>query len=1246
MYLCAYDIHRGLINKEALCLLLVSEKPRKLHHLKTREGMMVSMRIAWGCCSISVFKGFPSTFTLGRGHAAPRFFKTKVSLRRLQKTTKGNNMIRKHLLLLFALFILAGKGFAVSFKIEGINYVANGDTAIVKGYSVIPESGELSLPSAVAYGGKEYRVTAIQSSAFLSCVEIKTLTIPSSIKYIDSGAFENCVNMKKLVLETGNEILDIDDSAFKNCKIEESEIGRNITKSIFKNCKTLKTVVLNNISIIPFSAFYGCSELCSVKFDNVNKIDSYAFEKCEKLVSFDFASITYLGDRSFSNTGIESVVLSNDLYHLGIGVFSGTPLTNAVIKGVITTIPASCFSGCDKLSKIEFPETISVVKKTAFSGCKSLEKFEFNKIETIEEEAFANCGFKELLFSSSLKTLSQSAFLRCSNLEKVDLSKSSIEAVNGFTNCSKLNEIKLPETLTKIGYSCFGGCSSLSTLILPKSLAIIYDEAFDNMTSLKEIDLSHTSVTTIPYKCFTNCSSLELVSLNPVTSVICSNAFNNCSNLSKIENTDNIKIVYSSAFEGTKIFDGVGDGPVMIGSVMYKYNGTIEESEYSVPSNVTCICNNTFANQKFQTIKLNDGLLYVGNGAFDGCNNLLSLTIPNSVETFNSSKGLNSLAVLTIKEGETELYIDKLDNNNIKKLYFGRQLKSTMDWLPYLEILIVGKNVKELANDFSSSEKLKELELADSEDVVDFKMNPIVGRIKTLYMGRNIKVGSYYGEDRLDPFRPYDTQGNSFLALSDLTIGEKVNSICDYFCQDNSCLKELNIPGNVKSIGKKAFYRTFGLKELFIDEGVETIGESCFGNGDDPYHMSYPTNGSAELDQLIIPSTVKEIRSYAFSGLCVKKLNIQEGVGNLGRMCFMNIKTDSILLPSSVTFSDVYCFGYSPIKYVDASKVNGKLNQAFSYCGLLNKIILNDELETLNNDFNYCPSLISIKLPKNLKEIGGGEFMETHIKHLFIPEKVTKIGREILMKDMNLVTNIDVPSVTIEGNESSPKVFMDDSFCCSGETVNSEKKLNGLYIFKDAEYFIDNNSMGSEYTSNVGMDTLVIGNVHEFVIKSTTDKRFLPQTAICLSPHLTSCDMWKPTDGKVYVLPGSKLPEEDVYYMYNVYQLNYEKSSAEDVVFSGHNNMPFNIEPVFYQDNVEVEFKESGVYDLSMKISGTNFDGIYPTGVKLTIENESAIHQVVYDEDDSKPIYTLDGRKGFNNNGVIIQNGKKRIVRH
>ena len=179
------------------------------------------------------------------------------------------------------------------------------------------------------------------------------------------------------------------------------------------------------------------------------------------------------------------------------------------------------------------------------------------------------------------------------------------------------------------------------------------------------------------------------------------------------------------------------------------------------------------------------------------------------------------------------------------------------------------------------------------------------------------------------------------------------------------------------------------------------------------------------------------------------------------------------------------------------------------------------------------------------------------------------------------------------------------------------------------------------------MDTLVIGNIHELIIKSATDKRFLPQTAICLSPHITSCDMWKPADSKIWVLPGSKLPEKDVKIMYSVNKLNYEKTTSGDVVFEGVNNMSFNVEPVFYQDNNEVEFKETGVYDLSMRISGTNFDGIYPTGIKVTIGNETAIHQIINDSRNNEPMYNLSGRKiSLNEKGIIIQNGKKIVGNH
>ena len=1148
-------------------------------------------------------------------------------------------MIKQRLLLLFTLFTLVGKGFAVSLKIDGINYVANGDTAIVKGYSIIPESGDLSLPSVVSYGGKDYRVTTIQSSAFLSCVEIKALTIPSTIKYIESGAFENCVNMKKLVLETGDNILDIHGSAFKNCKIEESEIGRNITNSIFKNCNTLKSVVLNSIAVIPSFAFYGCSELSSVKYDNVNKIDSYAFENCVKLTSFDFSSITYLGDESFSNTGIESVVLSNELYYLGNRAFSGTPITNAIIKGTITAIPAGCFYGCDILSRIEFPETVSIVNNSAFSGCKSLTDFKFDNIANIEMEAFENCGFKSLSFSSSLKTISDKAFSNCTNLEKVDLSNTFIESVNGFSNCVNLRDIKLPESMTKISYNCFSGCSSLSSLSLPRSLNRIEGDAFENMTSLKEMDLSQTSVTIIPQYCFKNCTSLETVVLNPKTSVIWNSAFYNCSNLSKLQNTDEIQLVYSSAFDGTKIFESVGDGPVMIGSAMYKYNGTIEEDEYVVPSNVTCICDKTFANQKIQTIKLNDGLLYVGYNAFDNCNKLLSLTVPNSVEEFKSSKGLNSLAVLTLKEGDAELAIDNLDNNKIKKIYVGRKLKSGMDWLPYVESIIIAKNIKSFKNHLHSSENIKELDLEDSDETIDFDLNPIVGRVESLYMGRNVNIGTYEGEDKNDPWNRKNTIGNSFISLDELTIGPKVNSICPFFCQYNTKLSSLIIPGNVKTIGKKAFYRNSCLKEISFEEGVEYIGQYAFGYEENEMEYAYMGN-IPSISSLEIPSSVKTIDSYAFSRIKVDKLHFADGVGTLGDRCFVNISTDSITLPSSVTLDKWYCFGCSYIKYADVSRVKGKLNGAFYRCRSLNKVLLNDELEVLYLDFSECHSLTSINLPMNLKEIGVEEFMGTPIEHLYVPENVTKIGSGLLMSTD--YGGSFISSVTIEGNESSPKILMDDSFCWSGETANSEKKLNGLYVFKDAEYFIDNKCMNGEYATNVGMDTLLIGNIHEFTIKSTTDKRFLPQTAICLSPHISSCDMWKPAESKIWVLPGTKLPEEDVFIMYNVNKLNYEKPSDGEVIFEGSNNMPFNVEPVFYQDNKEVELKEIGVYDLSMKITGTNFDGIYPTELKVTIENESAINQIIYDGDKHKPMYNLGGRKvSLKENGIFIQNGKK-----
>ena len=68
---------------------------------------------------------------------------------------------------------------------------------------------------------------------------------------------------------------------------------------------------------------------------------------------------------------------------------------------------------------------------------------------------------------------------------------------------------------------------------------------------------------------------------------------------------------------------------------------------------------------------------------------------------------------------------------------------------------------------------------------------------------------------------------NSFISLDELTIGPKVNSICPFFCQYNTKLSSLIIPGNVKTIGRYAFDGA-GVKKVVFKEGVEIIDQGAF----------------------------------------------------------------------------------------------------------------------------------------------------------------------------------------------------------------------------------------------------------------------------------------------------------------------------------------------------------------------------------------------------------------------------------
>ena len=1183
----------------------------------------------------------------------------------------------KSLLFALGLSLVVGKSFAISFKVDGISYVANADTAIIKGYSEIPENGELTLASTVSYGGKDYRVTTVQGSAFLSCTDIKKLIVPANIKYIQSGAFENCVNMNKLVLAEGEERLDAESDAFKNCGIEEVTIGRNLKASIFvRNAILAKVVFGSNIKNIPDDAFYGCSNLSSVDLSNVESI----------------------GNSAFASTKLEKVEIPAQLSYLGTSVFSNCKsLTSVSIKANITSIPNFSFMDCSSLSTIEYPSAVTIIGESAFSGCGftsfklnenvieiqreafcncgKLENIEWGNVSLIGYNAFEGCGFKELSLPNSLRSIYRDAFRCCDKLTKVDLSKTNVTEIGCFANCYALKEVSFPQNLTGIGYECFKGCSSIVSLSLPSTLetlsgkdfqgmssltemdlsdtkikSLSYDcfkdcsslqkivfpssleslnsSAFENATALKEVDLVHTHVRNIPGYCFAGCSSLEQVSLAENTDTIEYQAFAGCSNLAIVKNTDNIKIVYDGAFAKTKLFDEMQNGPAMIGSVLYQYKGTIEDKEYTVPENVTCIAAKALANQNIQSIKLNKELRYIGTEAFDDCTKLLSLTVPGSVEYLGSSTGCSSLSSLTLKEGDKDLELGAFSDNKIKKFYMGRNVSSQLDWMPELENLTIGKYVKSIGSNFSSSEKLTTLELEDADDVLDFGNNPMVGRITSLYMGRNVKVGTYEGQDELYGWEKIVTKGNGFSSVEDLTIGDKVTEICDYFCYGNLKLVSLYFPKNLKRIGNYAFYRNAKISSVVFNNGLKNIGDFAFGFVDDGFKLSdcnsyYNNIGiqKANYAELNIPATVGSIGRYALSGKNAHRIILHEGVGQLGYMAFMGCSADSVYLPSTAVF-DGACFNYADYKVFDAHAHCGE-GLSFGYGGV--------------GTFVFPKAMIDVT-----------PFGWFSINNLTIPESVSSVHGDILTSYYGSfpVQGITTTgNVILEGSDGASKIYLLKAFDASQDFDHHKVQLNKLTVNRSVVYDFGNDQYRG--TINIGMDTLILGNIKEFDIQSSDGKRFVPTTAICLSHYVTSCDMWKPTNGKIFVLPGSQLPAEDVTYMYTVNKLNYEQSADGKVLFDGINNMPYEIAPIFYQDGKEVALEEIGTYDLSMKISGTTYDGVYPTGLKVTVASSTGINNVTMDSNASNcPVYNMNGlRVEGSYKGVVIQNGKKRLAK-
>ena len=357
-----------------------------------------------------------------------------------------------------------------------------------------------------------HKIESIKSHSFDGCINLKSITIPPSVKEIsDSYVFNNCNSLESVAI-LGPEFVDV----------------------WFRNTHSLKSVVIGtNVKRIDEDAFHGTNVISCIILDGEGSLtfDSYRGEGPFGMNS-PLESV-YIGRNlnglCFGNGALKSVTFGNDVTLIGSSVFSGCRgLTSITIPNSVTSIGGSAFFGCSSLASVTIPNSVTSIGDYTFSGCSSLASVTIpNSVTSIGERAFSGCsGLASVTIPNSVTSIGERAFSGCSGLASVTI-PNSITSIEGetFYRCSSLVSVTIPNSVTSIGGSAFSGCSGLASVTIPNSVTSIGDYTFTGCSSLASVTIPN-SVTSIGYGAFRGCSSLaSVISLNTTPPEINNNTF-------------------------------------------------------------------------------------------------------------------------------------------------------------------------------------------------------------------------------------------------------------------------------------------------------------------------------------------------------------------------------------------------------------------------------------------------------------------------------------------------------------------------------------------------------------------------------------------------------------------------------------------------------------------------------------------------------------------------------------------------
>ena len=434
---------------------------------------------------------------------------------------------------------------------------------------------DVTVPATVMYDGTEYQVTEVADSAFFGNTAIQNVVISEGVNKIGIRVFYNATNLK--TASVPNSV---------------TSIGRNL----FYGCTSLESLeFLPRITMLPVSCFNRCESLKEITMPNtISSIGEYAFYGCKSL------EMVYMSDRV--------AAISSDCFYelpnLREIVFS----PNSKLK----TINTRAFNSLPSLERLSFPSTLTTFKYPPVSAWSSDGPIiHCPKLMEINIDNSKYKSFDGVVYSPDKSTL----YFIPGGLESYTIDDNTKTIANHACVGGSIKTINFPQNLETIGRFSFCSCDNLTNLQFPVNLTTIKEFAFSWCESLGQVPFPEGS----KLKTIEACAFRE----SGVTG-----------ELILPEGLENIEQLAFIA--GPYAYGNYGRYKEGCQSLSKKISNI---TKVVFPSSLKKIGHAAFLGCDIDTIKLHEGLEFIGDASFACCKNLKYAYVPKTVTQTDKHTG-------------------------------------------------------------------------------------------------------------------------------------------------------------------------------------------------------------------------------------------------------------------------------------------------------------------------------------------------------------------------------------------------------------------------------------------------------------------------------------------------------------------------------------------------------------------------------------------------------------------------------